>query len=220
VYAARSLDDFAHSGGIATNFNAGATALGHYWVIRSHTGALLARTARVHNGGKLAQAFWKAWAVTGMGVGDDIHVELVGADEQVLARATSINDKPAIVTVTNPAGGQVARSVRERQAVTVHGHDDRPVAELQCEGDGPWPVRSTAGGVLGELLAGEPGPSASPALWQWAVFPDVALNSAAYAQTLHLGLRPVRQYAFEPSGQPAPVATALTLLPILAGLTY
>jgi hypothetical protein len=219
-YAACSLDDFARSGGIATNFNAGATPLGHHWDIRSHTGALLARTDRVHKGGKLAQAFWKAWTVTGMGVGDDIHVELVGAQRRVLARATSVNDNPAIVTVTDPAGKQVARSVRERKSVTVYGDDDQPLAEMQCEGDGPWPVRTAAGDVLGELLAGEPGPSVSPKLWEWAVFPDVALNSAAYSQSMHLGLRRVRHYAFEPFGQSAPLAAPLALLPILAGLTY
>jgi hypothetical protein len=219
-YTARSLDDFAHSGGIATTFKAGATPLGHHWDIHSHTGALLAQTARVHNGGKLAQAFWKTWTVTGMGVGDDIHVELVGAEGQVLGKATSVNDKPAIVTVTDPAGAQVARTIRERKSIALHGPDDQPLAQLECDGDGPWPVRTAAGHLLGELLAGEAGPSMSPAMWEWVAFPDVALNSAAYEKSMHLGLRRVRQYAFEPASQSGPLLTPLALLPILAGLTY
>jgi hypothetical protein len=219
-YAARSLDDFVHSGGIAATFKAGATPLGHHWEIHSHTGALLARTTRIHNGGKLAQLFWKAWTVTGMGAGDDIHVELVGADGHVLARATSVNDNPAIVTMTDPAGTQVARSVRERKDVALHGHDDQPLAQLHCDGDGPWPVHSTAGDVLGQLLAGEPGPSVAPKLWEWAAYPDLALNSMTYSQSMHLGLRRVKQYAFEPAGQSAPLPAALALLPLLTGLTY
>ena len=90
---------------------------------------------------------------------------------------------------------------------------------MTCEGDGPWQVLSPEGRVLGELLAGEPGPSLAPELWHW-VDPQWALNTATYARTMHLGLRRVKRYSLAPnaSGQAQP--PAVTLLPLLAGLTY
>jgi hypothetical protein len=41
-----------------------------------------------------------------------ISIELLGADDVVLARATSVNDKPGIVTVVDSSGGQILRSRR------------------------------------------------------------------------------------------------------------
>jgi hypothetical protein len=48
----------------------------------------------------------------------------------VLARASSINDKPAIVTVTDVAGGQVAKSKRDKETFTLYGPFGEPLAEL------------------------------------------------------------------------------------------
>jgi hypothetical protein len=214
----RSLDDLATVGGITARFVEGSgTALGHHWQLLGQNGWLLARTVRVHNGGKAAQAFWKFLTVTGLDANNDIHLELRGADNRVLVRASSIYDKPAHVTVVDPAGNQVARSVREKNTFVVHGPDDAPLAELTCEGESPWPVRSHAGDVIGQLLAGEPGPSLSPSAWEW-IDPQWALNSATYARTMHLGLRRVKRYSFAPTAPDQP--PALALLPLLCGLTY
>ena len=101
----------------------------------------------------------------------------------------------------------------------MYDRDDQPIAVLQRDGDGPWPLRTEAGDVLGEVLAGKPGPK-SPALWEWAAWPDVALDSAAYNKNMHLGLRRVVQYSFTPAANAGPHAVALALLPLLCGLTY
>ena len=214
-YAARSLDDV--NGATTVVFHPGATPAGHFWEVRCQTGDPLARSTRIHRGGKFAQVFWKWWTVTGMGVGDDIHIELLGVDDVVLGCITSLNDKPAVVTVTDPAGTRVARSQRRRDVLTVYGSDDAPLAELTCEGDGPWPVRDTAGTELGELLAGEPGPSTALSKWVW-VDPQYALNTATYARSMHLGLRRVKRYSYLPTTRPQP--STLGLLPLLCGLTY
>jgi hypothetical protein len=217
-YSAFSLDHFASGGGTTVVFRSGLTAQSHQWDIKAQSGSLLAHTVRVHRGGRFAQAFWKFWNVIGMGAGDDIHVELVGAEGVVLGRATTGN-WPAIVTVTDTTGRQVVRSKRKKDAVTVYDREDQLIATLQRDGDGPWPLRTEAGDVLGEVLAGEPGPK-SPALWEWAVWPDFALDSAAYNKNVHLGLRRVVQYSFTPAGHAGPNAVALALMPLLCGLTY
>jgi hypothetical protein len=217
-YTAFTLDHFASGGGTTAVFRAGLTAQSHQWDIKAQSGSLLAHTARYHRGGKFAQAFWKFWNVIGMGAGDDIHVEVVGAEGVQLARATTGN-WPAVVTVTDAAGRQVVRSKRKKDTFTVYDRDDQPIAVLQRDGDGPWPLRSEAGDVLGEVLAGKPGPK-SPALWEWAAWPDVALDSAAYNKNMHLGLRRVVQYSFTPAAHAGPNAVALALLPLLCGLTY
>jgi DNA-binding beta-propeller fold protein YncE len=217
-YSAFSLDHLASGGGTTAVFRAGLTAQSHQWDIKAQSGSLLAYTVRVHRGGKFAQAFWKFWNVIGMGAGDDIHVELFGAEGILLARATTGN-WPAIVTVTDATGRQVVRSKRKKDTVTVYGRDDQLVATLQREGDSPWPLRTEAGDVLGEILAGKPGPE-SPALWEWAVWPDFALDSAAYNKNMHLGLRRVMQYSFAPTGYAGPDAVALAMLPLVCGLTY
>jgi hypothetical protein len=198
-------------------FHAGGTALGHHWQLVATDGRLLARTVRVHSGGKAAQTFWKFLTLTGLDANNDIHVELRGADDSVLVRLSSIYDKPAIVTVANPEGSQLAKATREKFDFTLTGPADEPLAELTCDGDGPWPVRNPAGPLIGELLAGQPGPSLSPPLWHW-IDPQLALNTATYARTMHLGLRRVTQYAFAPTaGTETP---AVALLPLLCGLTY
>ncbi|MCV7258727.1 hypothetical protein [Mycobacterium shimoidei] len=214
-YAARSLDDLTR-GAISAVFHAGASPLGHHWEIIDGNDAVLAASRRVHHGGKLAQKFWKLSTLTGMGVGDNIHIDLIGADGP-LARATSINDKPAIVTVTDPAGVRVARSERRGDTLTVYGPNDERIAEITCGGEGPWPVRDGDGATLGELLAGEPGPSRAVGV-SVLVDPQFALNTAAYARSMHLGLRRARRYAYNPATKPQPLA--LALLPLLCALTY
>jgi hypothetical protein len=57
-------------------------------------------------------------------------------------------------------------------------------------------------------------------LWEWAAWPDVALDSAAYNKNMHLGLRRVVQYSFTPTGHAGPDAVALAMLPLVCGLTY
>ena len=215
---ARSLDDVARGGGITATFHAGGTALVHHWQLSAQDGTTLARTARVHNVGKSAQMSWKLVTVTGLDANNDIHVELVGADSLPLARACTSYAKET-VTMLDPAGRQVARSKRDKKRHSVYGADDHQVAELTCEGDGPWPVLSPADEVLGELLAGEPGPSLSPELWHW-VDPHWALNTATYARTMHLGLRRVKRYSLAPTTSGHAQPPAVTLLPLLAGLTY
>ena len=120
---ARSLDDISRGGGITATFHAGGTALGHHWQLSAQDGSTLARTARVHSGGKPAQMFWKFITVTGLDANNDIHVELVGADSLPLARASSSYSKET-VTVLDPAGLQVARSKRDKRTLSIFGADD------------------------------------------------------------------------------------------------
>lgn len=215
-----SLDHLASSGGITAVFRPGLSGQSHEWKVRGQSGSLLAHTVRCHRGGRFAQAFWRFWNQIGMGVGDDIHVELVGAEGLVLARITSEHDKPAIVTVTDADGVQVARSERLKDVVTLYGRDDQLIVTMRADGDGPWPLTTESDDVLGELLAGTPGPKVAPALWEWVAWPDVALDRAAYAKGMHLGLRKVRQYTFAPSASAGGDRVALALLPLLCGLTY
>ena len=123
-YTAFTLDHFASGGGTTAVFRAGLTAQSHQWDIKAQSGSLLAHTARYHRGRKFARAFWKFWNVIGMGAGDDIHVELVGAQGVQLGRATTGN-WPAVVTVTDAAGRQVVRSKRKKDTVTVYDRDDQ-----------------------------------------------------------------------------------------------
>lgn len=215
IPTARSLDDIAASGGVTAVFNAGTTALGHHWRLFGQDGSELARTVRTHNGGKVARAWWKAVTLTGMDVNNDINVELVGADGTALARATSTYNQPT-VTLFDPTGRRWGLIKRDDNVVTVYGPDAAALAEFTYAGDGPWPVCGPGGEMLGEVLAGVPGPSLSPELWMW-VDPQGALNDQAYSQTMHLGLRRVKQYAFAPTGRVQPI---LALLPLFCGLIY
>lgn len=216
---ARALADLSRTKGTMASFRAGLSGQTHQWRMRSPSGAVLAETARVHRGGKIRQTLWKLWNQANMHVGDDIHVELRGADGVVLAKLTSDNATPAVVTVSDETGAQVARSVRHKGTFTLFGGDDQPMAVLVCDGDGPWPVSDTTGTAIGELLAGKPDPSRRPGIAEWALFTDVALNAAAHRQGQHLGLRRVVQYSYAPLGH-STMNAPLALLPLLAGLTY
>ena len=211
---ARSLDALAIVGGITAAFHP-AAAGHHYWQLYDQYGSALARTERVHNGGKVAQAFWKLISATGLDANNDIHVNLVGAEGISLARASS-NYMKETVNVFDPAGREIAHSKRDKKTLTLYDADQREVAAVTYEGEGPWPVRNPAGEVLGELLAGEPGPSLAPELWHW-IDPKWALDAATYARSMHLGMLRVKRYSFAPAGIVPPT---LTLLPLLCGLTY
>lgn len=154
-----------------------------------------------------------------MHVGDDIHVELRGADGVALTTVSSENDTPAVVTARDESGVQVAKVVRDKTMLTVSGHDDQPLATLNCEDDGPWPVTDADGRALGELLAGAPDPSRKPGLAEWALFTDLALDKTVHQQGQHLGIRRVVRYSYAPL-LPGPMPPALALLPLMAGLVY
>jgi hypothetical protein len=150
---------------VSAIFSAGSTGAGHHWQLFGQDGSQLARTARVHNGGKIAQLWWKAVTFTGMDAKNDIHVELIGADGNPLARASSSYMKET-VTVSDPTGRLLGHTKRDKKVVTVYGTDDVALAQFTCEGEDPWPVRMPSGDDIGEVLAGEPGPSLSAPLWQ------------------------------------------------------
>ncbi|MBB3749359.1 hypothetical protein FHT44_001820 [Mycolicibacterium sp. BK634] len=154
-----------------------------------------------------------------MHVGDDIHVELRGADGVVLARVSSDNDTPAVVTVRDESGGQVAKVVRDKSTLTVSGPDDQPLATLDISDDGPWQAVDADGRAVGELLAGKPDPSRKPSLAEWALFTDFALDKAAHQQGQHLGIRRVVRYSYAPLVA-GPMPAGLALLPLAAGLVY
>ena len=214
--AARTLEEIATCGGVSAVFSAGSTGGGHHWKLFGQNGSQLAHTARVHNGGKIAQLWWKAVTFTGMDAKNDIHVELIGAEGTALARASSSYMKES-VTVSDPTGRPLGHTKRHKKDVTVYGPDDVPIAEFSCDGTDPWPVRRPSGDDIGEVLAGEPGPSLSAPLWQWALDTQWAVNTTTYRQAMHLGLRRVNRYSFTPT---SPVAPILALLPLLCGLSY
>jgi len=173
---AQSLSDITSHSGVAAIFRAGLTGGDHHWELRSAAGDLLAVTARVHRGGRGARAFWKLLTLTGMDAGNDIHVELHGAHERVLARISSTNAAPATVTVLDDAGSLVAKSLRDNtlllkvkhpDAFVVVDADDRVTASVNCESDPPWQVLDRSGAPMGELFAGKPGPTLSPHWSDW-----------------------------------------------------
>lgn len=224
---AHSLDDIPRSGGIAAVFRAGTNSNDHRWELHSASGEMLAVTNRVHNGGRIARAYWKLVSATGMDAGNDIHLELLGAEGRVLARISSTNDAPAAVTIADDAGRLVARSVREKTALlrvkhpdgmTVSDAGEQPCARIDFEGDSPWPMRDGAGSIVGELLAGAPGPSLAPRWFTW-IDPQWALSEATYNRGQHLGIRRVTQYSVAASTH-SPPSLALSLVPLIAGLSY
>lgn len=218
--SAHGLADLCRANGTTVTFHAGLSGQTHHWMVRTPPGVVLAQTARVHRGGRIRKTLWKLWNMANMHVGDDIHVELRGADGVVLAKVSSDNDTPATVTVFDESGARLARSVRKKKSFNVFGSDDdRVIGVLDTEGDGPWRVTDGNGAVVGELLAGKPDPSKRPGLAEWALFTDVALNKVAHQQGQHLGIRKVIRYSYAPVGS-GPVPVALALLPLLAGLTY
>lgn len=213
---ARTLEDFAACGDVSAVFSAGATGGDHHWKLFGQNGSQLAHTVRVHNGGKFAQLWWKAVTLTGMDAKNDIHVELIGAEGRPLARASSSYMKET-VTVSDPTGRPLGHTKRDKKVVTVYGPDGIALGQFDYDGDGPWPVRTPSGDALGEVLAGEPGPSMSAPLWQWALDTQLALNTTTYRQAMHLGLRRVNRYSFTPT---RPVLPIVALLPLLCGLSY
>lgn len=230
---AQSLGDIARHharhNGIAAVFRAGLTGGEHRWELRSAAGDLLAVTARVHNGGRGARAFWKLLTLTGMDAGNDIHVQLHGAQGRVLARISSANDAPAIVTVFDDAGALVATSHRDKTLLLRVKHpdrfavmdaDDHIVASVDCEADQPWQVVDGPGALVGELVAGKPGPTLSPSWSDW-IDPKWALSVATYANAQHLGIAGAQQYtAVTHDDPPGGQSVATALLPLIAGLSY
>lgn len=226
---AESLGDITRRSSIAALFCAGLTGDGHHWELRSAAGELLAVTARVHKGGRGARAFRKVLTLTGMDAGNDIHAELRGAQGCVLARISSTNAAPAIVTVLDDAGAPVARSIRDKTLLLRVKHPDKFVVvdadeqrtcSVDCEGDPPWPVLDGNGAVIGELLAGTPGPTLSPTWTDW-LDPKWGLSVATYAHGQHLGIADSQQYTAVAHGGPSDrQSTVLALLPLLAGLSY
>ncbi|MFN8033086.1 MAG: hypothetical protein U0Q47_07275 [Mycobacterium sp.] len=226
---AQSLSDITRHSNIAAVFRAGFTGDRHYWELRSAAGELLAVTARVHNGGRAAQVFRKALALTGMDAGNDIHAELRGARGRVLARISSTNAAPATVTVRDDAGSLVAKSLRDKTLLLKVKHPDRFVvfdaedrvsASVDCEADLPWPVSDDAGALMGELLAGKPGPTLSPHWSDW-IDPNWGLSVATYANAQHLGIARAQQYTAVAHGTPSSQQSAvMALLPLMAGLSY
>lgn len=216
----RALHDLSRSDGTTATFHAGMSGQTHQWKIRTPAGVVLAETVRVHRGGTIRRTLWTLWNQANMHVGDDIYVELRGADGTVLGKVFSDNATPAVVVVSDESGARVAKSVRKKKTLKVFGVDDEvPIATLDLDGDGPWQIIDPEGDALGELLAGRPDPSRKPGLAEWALFTDVALNAAAHRKGQHLGIRRVVRYSYAPLGR-NPTPLALALLPLLAGLTY
>ena len=226
---AQSLSDITSHTGVAAIFRAGLTGGDHHWELRSAAGDLLAVTARVHRGGRGARAFGKLLSLTGMDAGNDIHVELHGAGERVLARISSTNAAPATVTVLDDAGSLVAKSLRDKtlllkvkhpDTVVVVDAEDRVAASVDCESDPPWQVLDGSGALVGELVAGEPGPTLSPQWSDW-IDPKWGLSVATYAHGQHLGIAHSQQYtAVAHGGASDRQSTVLALLPLIAGLSY
>lgn len=202
---------------VAAVFRPGATAAGHHWTIEDEQGNVLLRTERTHRGGRFARAAWKAVTLTGLDAGNDIHLQLVGADDAVVARFESENATPAVVSAMDPHGVPIARSVREGDDLTLYSpNSDLVIASVHTEGDGPWSVLDPLGDKVGELLAGEPGPDTTPS-WLEPLVPYAPNTSSDFARTMHLGLRRVMRYALLPEGRPP---QAVALLPLFAGLSY
>lgn len=226
---AQSLGDITRRSGIAAMFRAGLTGDGHHWELRSAAGELLAVTARVHKGGRGARAFRKVLTLTGLDAGNDIHAELRGAQGRVLARISSTNAAPAIVTVLDDSGAPVAKSIRDKTLLLKVKHpdkfvvvdaDDRAVGSVDCESDPPWQVLDGDGALIGELLAGKPGPTLSPTWTDW-LDPKWGLSVATYAHGQHLGIADSQQYtAVAHGGASDRQSVVLALLPLIAGLSY
>lgn len=226
---AQSLSDITRHNGIAAVFRAGLTGGEHRWELRTAAGELLAITARVHKGGRGAQMFWKALTLTGMDAGNDIHAELRGAQGRVLARITTANDAPAIVTIHDEAGSLVAKSAREKTLLLKVKHpdsfavldaDDHVDARVDCEAALPWQVLDGTGALTGELLTGKPGPTLSPQWSDW-INPQWGLSVATYANAQHLGIARAQQYTAVAHGDlSARQSTVMALLPLLAAMSY
>lgn len=226
---AYSLGDVTGHSGTAAVFRAGATGGGHHWELRSAHGDVLAVTCRVHNGGRGARAFWKLVTLTGMDAGNDIHAQLLGSQGRLLARISSTNDAPAVVTVFDDSGSVVAKSRRDKTLLLKVKHpdifvvtdaDDHVIVSIDCDADPPWQVLDGEGTTLGELFAGRPGPTLSPRWSDW-IEPQWGLSVAAYANAQHLGIARAQQYTVIIRGELSDrQSTVMALLPLIAGMSY
>lgn len=171
----------------------------------------------------------KALAATGMDAGNDFAVELHSEEGNLLARCTTTNDASATVTILAEDGTVLVSSVREKtlllrpkndDALTVFDGAGESAARVQLSGDGPWEVHNTEGAVVGSLVAGDPGKAATASLADWVLLPEYALSISALGSTQHLGVRRVGRYVFVPSPRSAEMPLALSLLPLMAALSY
>ena len=162
-----------------------------------------------------------------MDAGNDIHVELRGAGERVLARISSTNAAPATVTVLDDAGWLVAKSARDKTLLLKIKHSSSlstptiasPPAWI-ARTIPPWQVLDGSGAFIGELFAGEPGPTLSPHWSDW-IDPKWGLSVATYAHGQHLGIARSQQYTAVSQGGPSNrQSTVVALLPLIAGLSY
>ncbi len=180
-------------------------------------------------GGRLRRGVSKALAATGLDAGNDIAVELLSEEGKRLARCTSTNDASATVTIRSEDGTVLVSSVREKtlllrpkndDALTVFDGAGKSAAQVQLAGDGPWEVRNPEGAVVGSLVAGDPGKAATASLADWVLLPEYALSVSALGSTQHLGVRRVGRYVFVPSSGSVEMPLALSLLPLMAALSY
>jgi hypothetical protein len=217
-----SLDALAEPRALVARFRAGLVANRHHWTLEDADGTVLAATRRTHRGGRLRRGMWQAVTLTGMDGGNDVHAELLGADEVVLARFSSVNADPPTVTVTDADGSALGRSRRDVQGkrlVLETAPDGPEVAALTTAGDGPWPVALADGTPVGALAPAVPGLSTSPDVLE-LLFPSLSSNQTDYARTMHLGIRRVQRYVLAREDGAATVAPLVALLPLLAGLSY
>jgi len=216
------LEELGAARAIVAVFHAGQTALGHRWSVADAAGNELIRTRRTHHGGLVKRALWKSVTLTGLDSGNDLYVDLLDSSDAVVARASSLNQKPPTVTVADPRNRPFGRLRRDgAQLVLESGDSPSTVASITADGDGPWPVTGPGGERYGELLAGDPGPSTSPS-WLELLGVEPMSRSSDFARTMHLGIRRVLRYTLlrSESDAPPPAPVIVALLPLLAGLSY
>jgi len=217
--SATSLDALSTEIAVPVTFHAGLTAGGHHWDVHGPDGAVLARTRRVHQGGGAKRALFSTVTLLGLDAGNDIHVELVGANDTVLLRASSINEAPATVTVTDPSGATLCRATNAGGTLTIADAGGQALATVPHDGDGPWPVLGPDGTPLGELVAGQPGPGTTQSVREMLA-PIAPTDSSDVARTMHLGLRRVLSYTLVRAETETRLPLGVALAPLLAGLTY
>ncbi len=207
---------------LVARFRAGLVANRHHWTLEDADGTVLAATRRTHRGGRLRRGMWQAVTLTGMDGGNDVHGELLGADDVVLATFSSVDGDPPTVTVADADGTVLGRSRRDvpgKRLVLEAGPDGPEAAVLPIAGDGPWPVALADGTRVGALAPAVPGLSTSPDMLE-LLFPSLSSNQTDYARTMHLGIRRVQRYVLAREDATATAPALVALLPLLAGLSY